>query len=269
MHANRNHKLGISWRYCRLALHILYGVAAAALVLPLASIGLRQHLKQRWSGKLLAILQIKPRFGGALPARTPHGLLLVSNHISWLDIFLINAAQPIHFVSKSEVRNWPIFGWLSEKAGTLFIDRARKRDTHRIKHTIQDTLKSGYLVGFFPEGTTTGGNRILRFNSSLFQAAIDCGCPVQPLTIRYPHSDGSANLAPAYFDEMSFGDSIRQIMAEKEIAAELMFLEPIQPAGKTRRELAVEAEATIASALRLANPRNGTGTPSDPPDAAQ
>ncbi len=195
--------------------------------------------------------------------------MIIANHISWLDIFLIMSTQPAHFVSKAEVRDWPVIGLLARKIGTLFIERSRKRDAHRINDDIRNTLNNGGVVVVFPEGTTSDGTKIRPFHASLLQAAIDCGSLIQPVAIRYPLANGAANVAPAYIDDMNFPDSLKRIADQKDIRAELTFLAPIPSAGKTRRMLAIEAEAAIANALHLANPHSGIGTPAGPPAAAQ
>lgn len=269
MTTNQTNTITVFYRLFRIGLHVLRGVVTAALVYPLANGRQREHLVRNWSRQLLAILHIRLKVHGALTPMPAQGVLLVANHISWADIFLINSAHTAHFISKAEVRDWPIVGWLSEIAGTFFIERARKRDTHRMSHAIQDALKSGKSIAVFPEGTTSDGSKLRHFHTSLLQAAVACGSLIQPVAIRYLHPDGTINTAPAYIDEMSMADSLKRVLGEKNIQAELIFLPPISSHGKTRRELAVEAAAAIASALRLANPHSGTGTPADPPAATQ
>lgn len=269
MTTNQTNTITVFYRLFRIGLHILRGVVTAALVYPLANSQQREHLVRSWSSQLLAILRIQLKVHGALTTMPAQGVLLVANHISWADIFLINSAHPAHFISKAEVRDWPIVGWLSVVIGTFFIERSRKRDTHRMNHAIQDALKNGKLIAVFPEGTTSDGSKMRHFHTSLLQAAVACESLIQPLAIRYAHPDGTINTAPAYIDDMSMGDSLKRVLGEKSIQAELTFLPPILSQGKTRRELALEAEAAISSALRLANPRTHTGTPAGPPAAVQ
>lgn len=269
MTTNQTNTITVFYRLFRIGLHILRGVVTAALVYPLANSQQREHLVRSWSRQLLAILHIRPKVHGALTPMPAQGVLLVANHISWADIFLINSAHPVQFISKAEVRDWPVVGWLSVVIGTFFIERSRKRDTHRMNHAIQDALKNGKLIAVFPEGTTSDGNKLRHFHTSLLQAAVASGSLIQPVAIRYLHPDGTVNTTPAYIDEMSMRDSLKRVLGEKNIQAELTFLPPIPSQGKTRRELAHEAEAAISSALRLANPRTHTGTPAGPPAAVQ
>ncbi|MBZ0104586.1 MAG: 1-acyl-sn-glycerol-3-phosphate acyltransferase [Sulfuricella denitrificans] len=195
--------------------------------------------------------------------------MVVANHISWLDIYLLNAARPVRFVSKAEVRNWPVIGWLAQVTGTLFLEREKRRDAARINNAIGIALDNGDCVAFFPEGTTTDGTRLRPFLASLLQPAIDAGAELRPVAIRYPSPDGGINTLAAYFDDMSMLDSLRNILSQREIRAEVRFLEPIPCRGKSRRELARQAESAISSALNLANLHRTPGTPDDPQAAAQ
>lgn len=212
----------------------------------------RLRIEWRWHRGLLQILNVRLRLHGVAPDLSSHSMFLVSNHISWLDIYLLNAVRPVRFVSKAEVRSWPVVGWLARKTGTLFIDRTKRHDTARVNHEISAILEHGGCVAVFPEGTTSDGSMLRPFYASLLQPAVHGKCKVWPVAIRYTHDDGTPNKAPAYVDEMSFGDSLLQILSQPVIYAEMVFKQPIHAHGKTRRELAKEAELAIADALNLA-----------------
>ncbi|MFH2210905.1 MAG: lysophospholipid acyltransferase family protein [Pseudomonadota bacterium] len=256
------------WRTARLVMHILRGLLTAAIVLPWSSPHLRLVLAREWSRSLLALLGIRLTIHGTPLNETSHNVMVVANHVSWLDIYLLNAARPVRFVSKAEVRNWPVLGWFAAKTGTLFLERGKRRDTARINHAITTALSQGDCVAFFPEGTTSDGTHLRPFLASLLQPAIDAGAELRPAALRYLNSDGSINTRAAYFDDMTMMDSMRNILAQREIRAELQFLEPISCTGKTRRELARRSEAAISSALNLANPHRKSETPDGPPDVA-
>lgn len=256
-------------RIVRLALHILRGLLTAAIVLPWSTPRLRLALTREWSRGLLALLGVKLTVHGEPLNEACHNVMVVANHVSWLDIYLLNAAWPVRFVSKAEVRNWPVVGWLAKVTGTLFLERGKRRDTARINNAIATALASGDCVAFFPEGTTTDGTHLRPFLSSLLQPAIDAGAELRPATVRYLNADGSINIQAAYYDDMTMMDSMRNVLAQREIRAELHFLEPIACAGKTRRELARQSEAAISSALNLASPHRAPETPGDLPAAAQ
>lgn len=258
-----------AWRLFRLGLHILRGVLTAFLVLPWGSTGLRMALTREWSRSLLALLGVRLEVRGNPPGIDSRNVLVVSNHVSWLDIYLLNAVRPLRFVSKAEVRTWPVVGWLAVFTGTLFLERGKRRDTARVNDAVSSALANGDCVAFFPEGTTTDGTHLKPFLSSLLQAAINAQSELLPVALRYVLPDGSADMAAAYYGEMSMMDSLRNILARKEIRAEVIFLEPISSSGKHRRELAQQAEQAISSALHPASPRTRPGTAGDPPDATR
>lgn len=258
-----------AWRLLRLGLHILRGVLTALLVLPWGSPGLRMTLTREWSRSLLGLLGIRLKIRGNPLDVASHNVLLVSNHVSWLDIYLLNAVRPLRFVSKAEVRNWPVVGWLAIFTGTLFLERGKRRDTARVNDAVSAALANGDCVAFFPEGTTTDGTHLKPFLSSLLQAAINAQSVLRPVALRYVLPGGGIDMAAAYYGDMSMMDSLRNILARKEIRAELIFLEPISTSGKHRRELAQQAEAAISSALHPASPRTKPGTADDPPAAAR
>jgi 1-acyl-sn-glycerol-3-phosphate acyltransferase len=235
-----------SFRLGRLALHLLKGVTIAGLVLPIVSHARRDHLICNWSGQLLKVLGVRLKAG---PVPTHHGgALLVCNHVSWLDVYLIHAARRVYFVSKSEVRAWPVAGWLAHKSGTLFLERGRRADTARINHAMRELMQSGAWVAVFPEGTTGDGRELKRFLPSLLQPAVDLGCPIIPAALRYRTLAGDYSAAPAYIDDISMLQSLCRIISEPGIIAELCFGEPFMPDGH-RRELAVRAESTVTQLL--------------------
>ena len=256
-----------NWRLARLVLHLLVGVVKAALLLPLVGQARRTELIRRWSVGVLAILHVRLSVKGEVPDVAAAGVMFVANHISWLDIYLLDAVCPMRFVAKAEVRAWPVIGWLAVKIGTLFIERARRHDTARAGREVVDALRQGDCVGVFPEGTTGNGTFLRPFHASLLQSAIISGARLWPAAIRYAHRDGRVNLSPAYVDDMSFGASLFRILNEPELVAEIIYLEPLPVQGRSRRELAVLAEKAIANALNLTAPGRKSDKPVDLPAA--
>jgi 1-acyl-sn-glycerol-3-phosphate acyltransferase len=177
--------------------------------------------------------------------------MLVANHISWLDIFVIHAHRPVRFVAKAEVRGWPVIGTLCSVTGTLFIERVKRKDAHRIRAMLVGALAEGDWIGVFPEGVTTYGDVVRHFHANLLQAAIDRGIPLQPLALRYMQADGSRSTAASYVGEQSLAESLQLILEQVSITAEVLFLEPLPTQNRSRRELARVAETAIASALEL------------------
>ncbi len=254
-------------RLAQLVLHLLVGVIKAALLLPLIGRARRAELIRRWSVRVLAILHVRLSVKGEAPDLSVAGVMFVSNHISWLDIYLLDAVCPVRFVSKAEVRAWPVIGWLAVKIGTLFIERARRHDAARASREVVDALRQGDCVAVFPEGTTSNGTLLRPFHASLLQSAINSGAWLWPVAIRYAHRDGTANLSPAYVDNMSFGTSLFRILNEPDLEAEITYLEPLPVQGRSRRELAALAEQAIANALNLAAPCRKPDKPVYPPAA--
>ena len=254
-------------RLARLVLHLLVGVVKAALLLPLVGRARRTELIRRWSLRVLSILHVRLSVKGEVPDLSAAGVMFVANHISWLDIYLLDAVCPVRFVSKAEVRAWPVIGWLAEKIGTLFIERARRHDTARAGREVVDALRQGDCVAVFPEGTTSNGTLLRAFHASLLQSAINSEARLWPVAIRYVHRDGTANLSPAYVDNMSFADSLFRILNEPDLEAEITYLEPLPVQGRSRRELAALAEQAIANALNLTVHGRKSDKPAYPPAA--
>lgn len=253
-------------RILRLLLHVLWGVILAGLVFPLLGPSRRDSAIVAWARRLLGILGVELR-AGPVP-RLPDGALLVCNHVSWLDIYLIYAVRRVHFVSKAEVRNWPIAGWLAHKSGTLFLERSRRADTARVNAEMRALMASGAWVAVFPEGTTSDGRGLRRFLPSLLQPAVELNCPIVPAALRYRTPDGDHSTAPAYIDGVGMWQSLKRIASEPRLVAELQFGTPIASNGH-RRELAAQAERAVAALLGFtssAAESEGTSprTPCDP-----
>jgi 1-acyl-sn-glycerol-3-phosphate acyltransferase len=205
----------------------------------------RKRHVQRWSEKLLRVLGVRLHVQGK-PARSrARPLVLVANHVSWVDIFLIDSIEPARFVAKAEVRSWPVVGWLCARVGTLFIDRTRRHDTARVNREVSGALCAGDVFAVFPEGTTTNGSTVLEFHASLLAPAADATADVQPVALRYERTDGTLCTEAAYDGERSVWDALMGITGQPEIVARLWFLEPIPTAEHHRRELAREAREAI------------------------
>ena len=265
-----------AYRLTRLGLHLLLAIFIAGVLIPPANRAGRDRLISFWSGRLLKVLGVRMQAGR--PPSLPGGALLVCNHVSWLDIYLLYAARRVHFVSKSEVRAWPVFGWLAHQGGTLFLERGRRADTVRINHAMRELMQQGAWVAVFPEGTTSDGRGLKRFLSSLLQPAVELGCPIVPAALRYRTRAGEYSAVPVYINDISMWQSVKRIISEPDLVAELTFGEPFAPDAH-RRELAVHAEAVVARLLGTvpvsntpldAQPTAGLGAAparSTPPDA--
>ena len=255
-------------RLIRVGLHVLQGVIIAGAVLRFAHEPLRSRIIQSWSQKLLAIFSVEYQVYGPMPDLSTRGAVFVANHVSWLDIWLIYTLRPVRFISKADVRAWPVIGWLAEKTGTLFIHRERRHHTAAIIKQAEAALAQGDCIGLFPEGTTTDGLRLLPFHASLFQAAVAQQAPIVLIAIRYRLPDGGIDTAPAYYGDLSLADSLRAVLARRRIRVEATYLGTLASVGKTRRELSRAAETTIAKALNLPAPHKAPEIPAGLRDAA-
>ncbi len=241
-------------RWIRLFAHIGVALIAVGIVFPRVSVQRRAAITGWWARKLLRILNILLSVHGARPAKAARNLIVAANHISWVDIFVINAAQPARFIAKAEIRDWPIAGWLCEKSGTIFIRRTRRSDTAKINETMHKVMAEGSTIGFFPEGTTTAGDKLLKFHTSLFEPAVANSATIAPAAIGYRASDGESTNAAAFIGELSFAESVARIISAKSMIAEITFAPQIDATGMTRRELALTSEAAIAQILHVPLP---------------
>ena len=256
------------WGSVRIAIHLLFGAALLAIVFPFASPRTRERVIRSWSRKLLAICGVLPRVSGVASlealrsARFPR-TMLVMNHISWIDIAVVDSLRPARFVAKSEVRAWPLIGYLCDRTGTIFIERGRRHAVHQANRVVAEVLRSGGLVAVFPEGTTTDGAVLLPFHANLIQAAVDAGVPVRPAALRYfkldDHGKERFTDAAAYIGETSMVESLRMILRSRPLIADLRLLEPIDTAGLTRHQVANRARRAIAGELGIEADSDGSG----------
>lgn len=231
-------------RAVRLAAHLLYGIGLVAYVaLGGARRTPRERLTQDWNWRLLEILGVRLQMEGS-PLRGPH--LTVANHVSWLDIPVLAALEPTRFVSKSEVRYWPLAGWFASAAGTFFIRRGKGGAVPLLERLVPH-LRAGGSAVLFPEGTTTDGTEVRPFHARLFQAAIDAQCPIQPVTLQYGVAPDGRNVAPFIGDD-SLGAHLLRLLRMPALEVRVSYGPPIRPTAG-RDELAQEAHAFVRSAL--------------------
>ncbi|MGE5466617.1 MAG: lysophospholipid acyltransferase family protein [Ignavibacteria bacterium] len=243
------------FRLSRVAVHLCYGAAVVVLVFPFIRHGGRRALKRRWSAQLVGMLGLRliGRQGAVLRG------LVVANHISWLDIFVINAMHPVAFVAKDDVEAWPLIGWLAATNETVFLERGSRRAAHAAGQRVAAMLAQGAAVAVFPEGTTTEGDQVLPFRGALLQGAVEAGTQVQPLALRYVCRAGRRSAAPAYCGDTSLLSSLWQIVCASGLTAVCVPLPPVSADGRDRRELAAACAASIEAALGLAQQHQGPG----------
>jgi 1-acyl-sn-glycerol-3-phosphate acyltransferase len=262
--AKRTNSLAVAcYRWARTFVHMLEGVATTLLIFPLVSDATRRATVQRWSVRLLRILAVELRVEGDIAA--PRGnVMVVANHISWLDIFVLNAAHPVRFVAKSEIAKWPVVSQMVRGAGTVFIERTRPRDVLNVNHYVARLLAQGNVVAVFPEGTTTYGTELLPFKGALLQPIVEAEGHVQPVAIRYQTPDGSLSLAPEYVGDRSFTESFWRVCGERALTVALIARPALPARARHRRDLARAAEISIRTVLAAPANARESGTASDP-----
>jgi 1-acyl-sn-glycerol-3-phosphate acyltransferase len=239
--------LRAAWRLLRMVLHLLHGMAVIALRFPAADAAGRQRHIQWWSAKLVRMAGLQLQASGV---PRPGAALIVANHISWLDIAAIHAVAPhARFVSKADVLQWPLLGWLIRGAGTLFIERERKRDALRVLHQVAEALQAGDSIAVFPEGTTGDGAHLLPFHANLLQSAIGTGTPVQPVVLRY--SDPSHRFSPAvqFLGQTTLLQSIWRILSAQGLQVHVDLLDSQGVRHADRRALAEYLRSLIHARL--------------------
>lgn len=230
------------FRGARLILHLCTGLLLVLLVMLYPRVS-REKLTRWWNSRLLTILHVRVRVVGQ-PAAGPR--LIVCNHISWLDISVLASAELSRFVSKAEVGKWPIAGALANAAGTFYIRRGAG-GTKQLIQAIAAHLRAGGSATVFPEGTTTAGGTMLKFQPRLFAAAIESDSAVQPLALRYGLAANGENIA-AFVGEETLTHNLRRLLRERELRVELHYCEPLRPrAGQDRAGLAEAAQEAICA----------------------
>ncbi|MBU3594794.1 1-acyl-sn-glycerol-3-phosphate acyltransferase [Polynucleobacter sp. 86C-FISCH] len=236
-----------------IAVHVLSGIFILSFIFPFAREKNKRAHIQKWSRRLLKILGIELLVINS-EAPPKFSYLLVSNHISWVDIHAINAFKPTRFVAKSEVEKWPIFGWMAKKLGTVFIRRNSSKHAHFVVSEISKVLKTESIC-IFPEGTSTSGEYVLPFKPNLFESAIMADVPVCPLAIHYlSKENGKRSEIPAFVGDMGLLESMKNILSNHNLVVELTFLaQPVLSLeqAKDRKMLAFNSHKQISEALKL------------------
>ena len=233
-------------RLFRAVLHVLHGMAVMTRFPALDAAGRHERIRW-WSAGLLKAVGMSLQVSGT---PRPGATLLVANHISWIDIAAIHAAAPhARFVSKADVLKWPLLGWLIRNAGTLFIERERKRDAVRVVHAMAAALQAGDTVAVFPEGTTGTGPDLLPFHANLLQAAVATGTPIQPVVLRFAGPGADYSPAVQFMGDTTLLQSIWRVVSARGLCAHVQLLSPVATQHADRRRLAEHLRELIAEGL--------------------
>lgn len=238
-------------RLTRVGLHLIQGLWIVNRHFPTWQAHQKAERIQAWAKSSLALLSIEMKVNGSPPKNGP--LLLVANHVSWLDIVVLLASCPCRFVSKAEIGQWPVVGTLTRAIGTLFITRSSRRDALRVVHQMAEKLHadSGMVLAIFPEGTTSNGQQVLPFHANLFQAAISANAPVQTVALRFEEAaSGQTSLAACYIDEDTFLGSVWRTLTAPQQRVVLSFGSAQHGGGRNRQAWAADAHTEVRAMLK-------------------
>ncbi|MFE3541523.1 lysophospholipid acyltransferase family protein [Nocardia sp. NPDC059177] len=242
----------------------LAGVVGLVLSFPVLTVATpksrREHLQRRYARAALSCLGMRLRVvdnrhtpaegastAGFGDAGTP--VLVVAGHIGWADVVALAAVQPVGFVARADMVDWPVLGKLARLTRVIPIERARLRELPGVVEQVAGRLREGNRIAVFPEGTTWCGRAYGSLRPAMFQAAIDTGTPVQPVRLRYLDEHGTPCTVPGFVGTDTFGDSAKRVLRSKGMVVEIV-LEPQEWPGTDRRELARRCEAAVRGADR-------------------
>ena len=229
----------------RSMLHALKGSWLMWRRFPTATQAEKNALSKQWARECLRIFNVELEVQGEPQVEGP--LLVVSNHISWLDILVLLAVQPVNFISRIENAKWPVLGYLIRGSGTIFVARESKRDTARVVAQIAQYLKAQRgMVAFFPEGRTSAGKGVAHFHGNMLQAAIDSAVPVQALALDYRlATPEQARSSAVSYADINFVQSVLNTLASGPYIARVYCAAPMESRDWQRRELAAQLRSTI------------------------
>jgi len=231
------------------ALWVIVGLLTIGLIFWWVGLPGRLWLKKQWSKGLLWLCGVNVKIEGEPQCQGP--VLWVVNHVSWLDIFVLNVVRSTTFVAKQEIRHWPLIGWLAAGADTIFIERGFRHAVQRVGHAMQRRFDNGQAVGFFPEGTTSEGFDVLSFYGNLFEPARRTEVTIQPVALLYFHR-GARSTMPAFVGEESLLQNLWRLLSSNGVSVTLNFLAPIGVAGEDkppRAHLSLQARSAIRSVV--------------------
>lgn len=233
----------------RLVLKLLEGLLLIGCVFPHIRPSERDVIIECWCREVLDVLSIRLNLRGETPPGRVSSVLFVANHVSWMDILVINACRRVRFVAKTEVRQWPLVGWMAARTGTLFLKRTSPHELARVTKGVAASLRRGDCVALFPEGTTTDGTSVQSFHSGLFESAIAAEALVWPVAITYKRPDGSLDSDIAFVGSQSLVSSIVNVLARPATQAQLSFTSPVESSAGDRRALTAWCQQAIEQSL--------------------
>jgi 1-acyl-sn-glycerol-3-phosphate acyltransferase len=242
--------LRAAWRLARALGHAFAGVLTILLLFPRWNPARREAQVQSWSLEMLRLFGVRLELHGEPPRQGP--MLLVANHISWLDILVMHAARYCRFVSKADVKRWPVVGTLATGGGTIYIERESRRDALRVVHHVSESLRAGEVVAVFPEGTTSDGTALLPFHANMIQAALSADAPVQPVGLSFIDTATRAlSRNPCYEPEDTLVSSMWRTLAGRPVTAVVRYGQPQLAQGRDRRAWAADLRSAVDQLRRV------------------
>jgi 1-acyl-sn-glycerol-3-phosphate acyltransferase len=240
-------KLRLYHKFFQIVILFINGLMIAAAIFPILGFlysardakTKRDTIKTRWLRRFSSIVNLHIIKEGELPVRRA---ILVGNHISWLDIIVLGQYLPAYFVAKSDIASWPVIGYLAKQSGTIFIRRGNKQHIKTTAEKMVWLLKQNSNIIAFPEGTTTNGDEVLHFHSSLFQPALLTRSDIQPVALQYL---GDAKEQAPFVGDDGFVPHLIKMLSMDKIEVRLSFLPVINNSGKNRHSVSLEARNTI------------------------
>jgi 1-acyl-sn-glycerol-3-phosphate acyltransferase len=208
-------------------------------------VSLEEFMIAHWSWFLCRVFGVRVRISGDIQ---PGPVLIVANHVSWLDIQVMHSAASMGFVGKAEIRRWPVLGFLARAGDTIFIERGSHASSADVTQALVERLNMGRRVAIYPEGGIRPGDHVGVFHARLFKAAVEADCLIQPVMIRYMR-DGKRDPELTFIHGENLVSNMLRMLGRPLSDAELCFLSPFAPAGLPRRELARRAQAAVTAAF--------------------
>jgi 1-acyl-sn-glycerol-3-phosphate acyltransferase len=236
-------------RGSRLVLKLIKGLLLVGCVFPHLQPSERDVVIESWCREVLDVLSIRLNLRGEWPPEKVSSVIFVANHVSWVDILVINACRHVRFVAKSEVRQWPLVGWMAARTGTIFLKQTSPRELARVSKSVTASLQRGDCIALFPEGTTTDGSALQTFHSGLIESAIASEALIWPVGISYHRLDGSLDTDITSAGSQSFASSIVNLLARPATRVQLAFTDPVESSVSDRRELTVWCRKAIEQSL--------------------
>ena len=250
----------VAWRMAALVA-VLLGTLVMAPFVPASA---RVRWLRACCAAALRASGVRLRVTGALER---DGVLLVSNHLSWIEILAVGAIHPMRMLAKLEVRDWPLIGGVAARSGALFVDRAGLRALPATVAAMAEALRAGDVVGVFPEGTTWCGAAAGPFRRAAFQSAIDAGVPVVPVAVVLRPPGGPSTADASFIGVETLWEALLRVLRMPALECALTILPPIAP-GTDRRDLARRAGEAITSVTGVPHPVAGALRPTAPAVAA-